>query len=125
MISVNMGRGRPAEWAGRIGRTAIDKRPCPGPVTIGRLGAGDDEQADRKHHGGPYQALYAYAREDLDWWTEQLGRELANGVFGENITTAGLDVCRRAARRDVAARYRGGADRLGAYPVRHVRRVDG
>src|SRR5262249_57309386 len=40
----------------------------------------------------PEQALYAYAREDLDWWVEQLGRELANGVFGENITTAGLDV---------------------------------
>ncbi|HEX9352679.1 MAG TPA: MOSC domain-containing protein [Streptosporangiaceae bacterium] len=89
---MNVGRGRPAEWAGRIGRTAIDKRPCPGPVTIGRLGAGGDEQVDQKHHGGPYQAVYAYAREDLDWWTEQLGRELANGVFGENITTAGLDV---------------------------------
>jgi len=47
---------------------------------------------DKKHHGGPYQAVYAYAREDLDWWTEQLGRELVNGMFGENITTAGLDV---------------------------------
>jgi MOSC domain-containing protein YiiM len=92
VISVNTGRGRPAGWAGRVGRTAIDKRPCGGPVTIGRLGAGDDEQVDRKHHGGPYQAVYAYAREDLDWWTEQLGRELANGMFGENITTAGLDV---------------------------------
>ena len=92
MISVNVGRGRAAGWAGRIGRTAIDKRPCPGPVTIGRLGAGGDEQVDTEHHGGPYQAVYAYAREDLDWWTEQLGRELANGVFGENITTAGLDV---------------------------------
>ncbi len=90
-MSVNVGRGRPAQWAGRIGWTAIDKRPCPGPVTIGPL-RGDDEQMDKKHHGGPYQAVYAYAREDLDWWTEQLGRELANGVFGENITTAGLDV---------------------------------
>jgi MOSC domain-containing protein YiiM len=92
VVSVNVGHGRPAAWAGRVGRTAIDKRPCPGPVTVGRLGAGDDEQADTEHHGGPYQAVYAYAREDLDWWTEQLGRELANGVFGENITTAGLDV---------------------------------
>jgi MOSC domain-containing protein YiiM len=89
---VNTGRGRPATWAGRIGRTAIDKRPCDGPVTIGRLGAGNDVQMDKEHHGGPFQAVYAYAREDLDWWTEQLGRELGNGVFGENITTAGLDV---------------------------------
>jgi len=92
VISVNTGRGRPATWAGRVGRTAIDKQPCHGPVTIGRLGAGDDVQMDKEHHGGPFQAVYAYAREDLDWWTEQLGRELGNGVFGENITTAGLDV---------------------------------
>ena len=92
VISVNTGSGQPASWAGRIGRTAIDKRPCRGPVTIGRLGAGDDVQMDKDHHGGLYQAVYAYAREDLDWWTEQLGRELAHGVFGENITTAGLDV---------------------------------
>ncbi len=92
MISVNVGRGRRAGWAGRIGRSAIDKRPCRGAVTIGRLGADGDEQVDKKHHGGPYQAVYAYGREDLDWWTEQLGRELGNGVFGENITTTGLDV---------------------------------
>ena len=92
MISVNTGQGQEAGWAGRIGRTAIDKRPRSGPVTIRRLGAGDDEQVDKCHHGGPDQAVYAYAREDLDWWTEQLGRELPNGVFGENITSAGLDI---------------------------------
>ena len=92
MISVNTGLGQKAGWAGRIGRTAIDKRSRSGPVTIGRLGAADDEQVDERHHGGPDQALYAYAREDLDWWTEQLRRELPDGVFGENITSAGLDI---------------------------------
>ena len=92
MISVNTGRGRQARYAGRIGRTAIDKRPRTGPVTIGRLGAGDDEQVDKCHHGGPDQAVYAYAREDLDWWAGQLGLELRDGVFGENITSAGLDI---------------------------------
>ena len=51
-----------------------------------------DEQADGQHHGGAEQAVYAYAREDLDWWVEQLGLELPNGAFGENLTTAGLDV---------------------------------
>jgi MOSC domain-containing protein YiiM len=44
------------------------------------------------HHGGGDQAVYAYAREDLDWWEPELGRPLANGVFGENLTTAGLEV---------------------------------
>jgi MOSC domain-containing protein YiiM len=73
-------------------RSAIDKRPVLGPVDVGALGLYGDEQADKRHHGGPDQALYAYAREDLDWWTERLGRELLNGAFGENVTTAGIDI---------------------------------
>ena len=92
VISVNTGRGRDAEWAGRLGRTAIDKRPVPGPVTVGPLGLAGDEQVDKPDHGGCEQALYAYAREDLDWWVERLGRELPSGTFGENITTSGLEV---------------------------------
>jgi MOSC domain-containing protein YiiM len=92
VISVNTGRGRDAEWAGRLKRTAIDKRPVPGPVAVGKLGLAGDEQADKQDHGGYEQALYAYAREDLDWWVERLGRELPGGVFGENITTSGLDI---------------------------------
>jgi MOSC domain-containing protein YiiM len=92
VISVNTGRGRDAEWAGRLRRTAIDKRPVPGPVAVGRLGLAGDEQVDKPDHGGYEQALYAYAREDLDWWVERLGRELPSGTFGENITTGGLEV---------------------------------
>ena len=63
-----------------------------GQVAIGPLGLESDEYADKAHHGGVEQAVYAYAREDLDWWTEQLGRELRNGIFGENVTTAGIDI---------------------------------
>ncbi|HEV8276070.1 MAG TPA: MOSC domain-containing protein [Streptosporangiaceae bacterium] len=92
VVSVNTGRGRDEEWAGRLKRTAIDKRPVAGPVAVGRLGLAGDEQVDKPDHGGYEQALYAYAREDLDWWVERLGRELASGTFGENITTSGLEV---------------------------------
>src|ERR1039457_116298 len=92
VVSVNTGRASDAEWAGRLKRTAIDKRPAAGPVRVGRLGVAGDEQVDKENHGGYEQAVYAYAREDLDWWVEQLGRELRDGLFGENITTAGLDV---------------------------------
>ncbi len=92
VVSVSIGQGRDADWAGRLKRTAIDKRPVPGPVDVGRLGLAGDEQIDKPDHGGYEQALYAYAREDLDWWVEQLGRELPGGSFGENITTAGLDI---------------------------------
>ncbi|MER6977027.1 MOSC domain-containing protein, partial [Streptomyces carpinensis] len=34
----------------------------------------------------------AMAREDLDDWERELERTLPNGAFGENLTTAGLDV---------------------------------
>ena len=37
-------------------------------------------------------AVYAYAREDLDGWAAELGTPLRNGVFGENLTTEGVDV---------------------------------
>jgi MOSC domain-containing protein YiiM len=59
-----------------------------------------------KHHGGVDQAVYAYAREDLDGWEPELGRPLRNGVFGENLTTLGLDVNNAL----IGERWRIGAD---------------
>ncbi|KRC66728.1 hypothetical protein ASE12_19315 [Aeromicrobium sp. Root236] len=89
--SVNVGRTVDVPW-GQLKRTAIDKRPVAGPVPVHELGVGDDEIADLKHHGGPDQAVYAYAREDLDAWQQTLGRELRAGLFGENLTTQGIDL---------------------------------
>ncbi len=91
VLSVNVGRAAAVPW-GRLRHSAIDKRPVQAPVWIGRLGLQGDEQADRRHHGGAEQAVYAYAREDLDAWQRRLGRRLPAGSFGENLTTAGIDV---------------------------------
>ncbi|MDO5710884.1 MAG: MOSC domain-containing protein [Micrococcales bacterium] len=74
------------------GASAIDKRPVPGPIAVHELGLAGDRQVNRRHHGGPDKAVYAYAREDLDWWERRLGRALAPGLFGENLTTAGMAV---------------------------------
>jgi MOSC domain-containing protein YiiM len=92
VISVNRGPEADLVIGGKPGRTAIDKRPVAGPVAVGFLGLDGDQIADKENHGGADQAVYAYAREDLDWWVEQLGRELRNGLFGENVTTCGLDI---------------------------------
>lgn len=92
VISVNCGREADLLIDGKTARSAINKRPVGHEVAVGLLGLDGDEQADKEHHGGLEQALYVYAREDLDWWTEQLGRELPDAMFGENITTAGIDV---------------------------------
>lgn len=99
LLSVNVGRPRPNPWKG-LRATGIDKRPVDGPVGVtapgpkgtGAVGLAGDRVYDVQHHGGCDQAVYAYAREDLDRWEAELGRPLANGVFGENLTTAGLDV---------------------------------
>jgi MOSC domain-containing protein YiiM len=91
--------GSPGVAAGR-GRylTGIDKRPrqaieIESGVGAGRLSAVvGDHVGNGRHHGGPDKAVYAFAREELEWWADELGRPLADGAFGENVTTAGLDL---------------------------------
>jgi MOSC domain-containing protein YiiM len=82
---------REAAWAG-IGRTSIDKTAVRGPVEVARLGLAGDQVSDTRHHGGVDQAVYAFAREELDWWAGQWGDEVRDGEFGENLTTEGLAV---------------------------------
>lgn len=77
---------------GTVGVTAIDKRPVDTPVRVGPYGLYADVQADRQHHGGLDQAVYAYAEEDARWWAEEVGAEFPPGVFGENLRVEGLDV---------------------------------
>lgn len=99
LLSLNIGTSEPST-AKNVGVTGIGKRPvesaqlrAPGPKH-GGLGSGvvGDFLGDTRHHGGDRQAVYAFAREELDWWAGELGRDLPNGMFGENLTTQGLDV---------------------------------
>jgi MOSC domain-containing protein YiiM len=91
VLSINVGRVQ-ARAGSKLGCTAIDKRPVTGPVRVSALGLAGDEQADHDHHGGVDQAVYAFAREDLDRWERELGRQLGAGQFGENLTTVGIDL---------------------------------
>jgi MOSC domain-containing protein YiiM len=75
-----------------VGTTAIDKRPVSGRVVLDVYGLEGDTQCDREVHGGPYQAVYAYADEDAQWWARELGREVPPGLFAENLRTSGVDV---------------------------------
>ncbi|BBZ39640.1 MOSC domain-containing protein [Mycobacterium conspicuum] len=77
--------------------TGIDKLAAGEPVMVRApegVGSGlvGDFIGNPKFHGGDDQAVYVYAREDLDEWERQLQRPLANGNFGENLTTSGIDV---------------------------------
>ncbi|MEX5295438.1 MOSC domain-containing protein [Kocuria sp. CPCC 205268] len=98
--SVNVGRAE-ENPARRNRPTGIRKRPVDGPVEIrdpgprrGGLGSGlvGDFIGDGTYHGGTDQAVYAFAREELDFWARELGREIPDGSFGENLTLSGFDV---------------------------------
>jgi len=110
LLSVNLAVPRP----GPGGLTGIDKRPVEGPVPVrapgprgsGLTGLAGDRVFALDAHGGDDQAVYAYAREDLDAWQAELGRELPAGAFGENFTTSGVDVTGAL----VGERWRVGAD---------------
>ena len=100
VLSVNLAVPE-ASSAKDVGVTGINKQPVdhpvlvrpPGPKGVGlHSGLVGDQIFDIAHHGGDDQAVYAYAREDYDWWEQRLDRDLAGGLFGENLTLAGVDV---------------------------------
>jgi MOSC domain-containing protein YiiM len=93
LVSVNV--GRPQQVSVRRGRpvmSAIGKAPVAGRIRVEGVNLAGDDQADRRVHGGPDKAVYAYASEDAAWWAGELGREIVPGMFGENLTTGGVDV---------------------------------
>ena len=92
VISVNVARPRMLVRRGRELPTGLWKLPVEGAVAARELGLEGDLQADKRVHGGPDKAVYAYATEDVEWWEEQLGRELGPGFFGENLTLRGVEV---------------------------------
>ena len=92
LISVNAGRPAELDTGRRTLRSAIVKQPLAGPTRLRATGLDRDEQADRENHGGPYKAAYAYAREDQAWWAGELDRDIPPALFGETLTTEGLDV---------------------------------
>ncbi|MCX6446209.1 MAG: MOSC domain-containing protein [Actinobacteria bacterium] len=80
------------EWTGSEGRTGIDKRSVSGAIEFKNNGVVGDRVIDTNVHGGYEQAVYAYAREDAQWWEKEIKEEIPAGRFGENLTTEGIDV---------------------------------
>jgi MOSC domain-containing protein YiiM len=92
LLSVNVGRPREFQFNGRTVASAIWKTPLAGRVAARGVNLEGDAQADRGAHGGPDKAVYAYAVEDARWWEQEMGRPFPAGIFGENLTTEGIDV---------------------------------
>lgn len=91
VISVNVGQPREVVWKGQTVLTGIFKEPVEGRITVRRLNLEGDRQADLTVHGGPEKAIYAYPSEYYTFWREQFPEmDLPWGMFGENLTIAGL-----------------------------------
>lgn len=90
ILSVNIGKRR-AMPGNKSGYTGIFKEPVVGPVNVGELGLEGDAIVDKRHHGGEDQAVYLYGQPDYDFWANELGQDMEPGLFGENLTVAGLE----------------------------------
>lgn len=90
LLSINIGRERQHQRNDYVETTGIYKIPVDGPVEIKSLGIEGDAIIDTKNHGGPDQALYIYGGADYTWWSQEIGKELAPGTFGDNLTISDL-----------------------------------
>ena len=73
-------------------RSAIAKGGVTGPLALTRLGLEGDQVEDTRVHGGPDQAVLAYAAAHYPRWRAEWGRDdVVNGGFGENLTVEGAD----------------------------------
>jgi MOSC domain-containing protein YiiM len=91
VVSVNVGDERPIKHGKPSGKTGIFKLPRATPALLTRLGLEGDAIVDRENHGGPDQAVYLFTMPDYAWWSAHVGRPLAPGTFGENLTLSDLE----------------------------------
>lgn len=99
IVSVNIGKAESIGSGRREMVSGINKQAESGRVFISLAGITNDVICDEEHHGGVDQAVYAYGASDYAWWSEQLGREIPPGTFGENLTIDGLPVDMNAGDR--------------------------
>ena len=89
VLAVRVGRPRALPFRGGSIQSAIEKAPVDGPVALTATNLEGDEQADLAVHGGTDKAIYLYSSQDYEWWRSELGREIPDGIFGENLTVGG------------------------------------
>ena len=88
--SINVGQVETISHKQRSIKTGICKHPIEGVAFLEEAGVRGDSIVNTQHHGGADQAVYAYSADDYDWWTEETGRAVTPGLFGENLTVRGL-----------------------------------
>ena len=92
IAGIAIGEIEEISYRGKKVKTGIFKKPISGPIFLGLEGLEGDIQVDRKNHGGPDKAVYAYSLENLRYWSNHRKEaDYAPGHMGENLTLEGLD----------------------------------
>ncbi|MCD8916019.1 MOSC domain-containing protein [Staphylococcus simulans] len=72
--------------------TAAFKKPMKNPVFLTHTGLEGDDVGDKKHHGGPEKALFAYSVIHYEKWTEEYpDTTFSVGTNGENVSVSDMD----------------------------------
>jgi len=93
VLSVNVGQPKQVSFrTSSLPQTAIEKLPVEGLVRITSNGVEGNACASTDVHGDEFMRVYAYSAEDYAWWGAELGADLRPGLFGEQLTTEGIDL---------------------------------
>ncbi|MEZ7501596.1 MOSC domain-containing protein [Psychrobacter sp. Arc29] len=88
LVCVRAGKAMPFT---REEMSAIDKAPITAPVAVNFMGLTTDEQADRKHHGGPLKAVHQLPTATYEKINTEFDLKVRIGTLGENLTTEAVD----------------------------------
>ncbi|MEZ2692076.1 MOSC domain-containing protein [Psychrobacter faecalis] len=88
LVCVRAGKAMPFA---REQMSAIDKAPIKESVAVNFMGLSTDEQADRRHHGGPLKAVHQLATSTYDKINTEFGLKVRVGTLGENLTTEAVN----------------------------------
>ncbi|MBE0407117.1 MOSC domain-containing protein [Psychrobacter sp. AOP22-C1-22] len=88
LICVRAGKAMPFA---REQMSAIDKTPIKAPVAVDFMGLTTDEQADRRHHGGPLKAVHQLPVATYEKINAEFALKVRIGTLGENLTTEAVN----------------------------------
>ena len=92
VVSTNISAPKTVVWKGKEEQTGIFKKPVDGGIYLGNTDVVDDAVVDRKYHGGVDKACYLFTADIYPEWQGNFpDADWSLGMFGENLTVAGLD----------------------------------
>ena len=92
VVSINIGKPKEMNWKGKRTISGIYKSPTEKKVFVSSTNIEGDGQGNLKIHGGIDKAIYVYPFEHYEYWkTIFPDIDFSKGMFGENLTTSGLD----------------------------------